>query len=58
MTRPERPIKVYLGDGVYAEWSEWGELILTTSDGIHETNRIVLDQSAMEALRHFARGAL
>ncbi len=42
--------KTYLGDGVYLELDEFGDLVLTTSDGIRETNRIVLDAYVYENL--------
>ena len=35
--------KTYLGDGVYIERDDYGNIILTTSDGIRTTNRIVLE---------------
>ena len=34
--------KEYLGDGVYADLKD-GQIILTTENGISETNRIVLE---------------
>ena len=34
--------KVYLGDSVYAQYNDW-EIILTTENGIKETNIIVLE---------------
>lgn len=47
--------KVYLGDGVYAEWNGY-ELILTTSNGISVTNTIVLEDAVVAALvRYFAQ---
>lgn len=33
--------RVYISDGVYAQIRD-GELVLTTWDGVEETNRIVL----------------
>ena len=39
---------VYLGDGVYLEFSN--DLRLFTSDGIDESNNIVLDVHTAEAL--------
>jgi hypothetical protein len=41
--------KIYLGDGAYAEW-EGDDLVLTTSDGHHDTNRIVLEPRVLWAL--------
>jgi len=34
--------KEYLGDGAYAEFDGWN-IILTTSNGIEDTNRIVME---------------
>lgn len=36
-------MKDYLGDGVYAEFDRFGDIILTTENGIATTNRIVLE---------------
>lgn len=44
------PEKQYLGDAVYAEIMNYGELILTTEDGISATNRIVLEPQVIKAL--------
>ena len=44
--------KTYLGDAVYAEVVD-GELVLTTEDGLHVTNRIVLEAVVWQALRHY-----
>lgn len=41
--------KAYLGDGVYAD-VEYGQLVLTTEDGISVTNRIVLEPEVYAAL--------
>jgi hypothetical protein len=39
---PSEPTsKEYLGDGAYVEMG-YGDIVLTTSDGIRDTNRIVL----------------
>jgi hypothetical protein len=43
-------LKTYLGDGVYAEISEDGDIVLTTGNGIRTTNSIYLDRSAIDAL--------
>lgn len=42
--------KVYLGDGVYAEY-DGQDLILTTENGVSVTNRIVLDPHVWRSLR-------
>ena len=44
--------KMYLGDGVYAELSD-GRLVLTTSDGITDTNTIWLEPEVVVALRDY-----
>mgnify|MGYP001573299762 CR=1 FL=1 len=45
--------KMYLGDSVYAEWSNFGELVLTTENGGPPSNIIVLEQGVLETLRLF-----
>ncbi len=42
--------KVYLGDGAYAEFDEFGDLVLTTEDGIRTTNRVVLEPGVLVTL--------
>ena len=42
--------KTYLGDAVYVERSDAGDIVLTTSDGILDTNTIFLDQHVLKAL--------
>lgn len=44
--------KVYLGDGVYAQWDGY-QLILTTENGIEVTNIIVLEPEVLRALGLF-----
>ncbi len=39
--------KVYLGDGVYVDLTEWDEILLTTENGITATNSIVMDGSVL-----------
>lgn len=39
---------VYLGDGAYVQFTEIG-LTLYTSDGVQETNRVVLGDSELKA---------
>ena len=47
--------KAYLGDGVYCDHNEF-EIILTTSDGIRDTNTIYLDESVLRAFcRYLSR---
>jgi hypothetical protein len=42
----------YLGDGVYAEHDGWA-LVLTTSDGMSVTNRIVLESEVYATLLRY-----
>jgi hypothetical protein len=42
-------MKEYLGDGVYAELQD-NDLILTTSNGMRDTNTIVLEPAVLQAL--------
>lgn len=42
--------KVYLGDGVYCERDEWGNLVLTTENGLSITNTIHLDPDVQSQL--------
>lgn len=44
--------KTYLGDGVYVE-ADYHGLILTTSDGLCDTNTIVLEAEVYAALVRF-----
>lgn len=48
----QKQSKVYLGDGVYVE-RDGHDLILTTSDGVDETNRIVLEFDVYSRLQKF-----
>lgn len=41
--------KEYLGDGVYVERDEFGNLIVTTEDGIRATNRIVMEPEVLQS---------
>lgn len=41
--------KTYLGDGAYARVDNYGSVILTTEDGVSDTNRIVLDEDVLGA---------
>lgn len=53
MSKPKESTKIYLGDGVYADY-EWGQIVLTTEDGGPEpTNRIVLESNVYDALVEF-----
>lgn len=48
--------KQYLGDGVYIQVKEYGEIWLTTEDGVSVTNTIVLDSHVIQALVIFLKG--
>jgi hypothetical protein len=47
--------KIYLGDGVYAEWDQYGNLVLTTEDGIRATNTIVIEGDVWTALAAYVK---
>ena len=49
--------KSYIGDGVYVSLEESdSSIVLTTEDGIEETNRIVLEFSVYNALERWVKG--
>lgn len=50
-------MKSYLGDGVYAESTQFGDVVLTTENGIAVTNRIVLESPVLQALYGFVAQA-
>ena len=43
--------KTYLGDAVYVELSEYGDVVLTTENGIEATNTIILDSQVVNNLK-------
>lgn len=46
--------KEYLGDGVYAQSEPLGiGVILTTDNGVSETNRIYLEPEVLDAFLHY-----
>jgi hypothetical protein len=47
--------KQYIGDGVYAEFDNFGDLVLTTEDGVLVTNRIVLEPETLSTLQQFLK---
>jgi hypothetical protein len=47
--------KRYLGDAVYACWSNFGDLMLTTEDGINVTNKIYLEPEVLNSLMNFIK---
>lgn len=46
--------KIHLGDGAFVEYQDY-TFILTTSNGIEDTNEIYLEINAMRALVDYAR---
>jgi hypothetical protein len=42
--------KTYLGDSVYAEVNDVGQIVLTTNNGLGDTNTIYLEQEVYVAL--------
>jgi hypothetical protein len=46
-------LKVYLGDGCYADYDGW-YIVLTTENGIETTNTIALEPSVLAALNNYA----
>lgn len=47
--------KTYLGDGVYADVDNAGQLVLTTEDGINTTNTIYLEPEVVFALFEYIK---
>ena len=45
--------KEYLGDAVYVEKDRWKDIVLTTSDGIRDTNTIVLEYFVLKAFLEY-----
>ena len=45
--------KEYLGDGVYVDVDEWGNLTLTTENGIATTNTIIFEPQTLKALTDY-----
>lgn len=50
-----KPNKAYIGDAVYVEADNWGGVVLTTSDGLTDTNRIVLEPDVIDALEDYLK---
>ena len=46
-------MKEYLGDSVYAEFTGYGEIILTTDNGDGTSNTIILESDTIWALKKF-----
>ncbi len=47
-------MKQYLGDGVYANFDGF-MIVLTTEDGIRESNRIYLEPQVWDALQDYVK---
>lgn len=47
--------KRYIGDAVYVEIDKWGDILLTTEDGISVTNSIVLEASVYRNLIRYVK---
>ncbi len=45
--------KIYLGDSAYAEITGYGEIFLTTENGISVQNRVVMDFKMLGVLNSF-----
>ena len=41
--------KQYLGDAVYVERNQFGDIVLTTEDGVRATNTIILEPEVLQA---------
>lgn len=48
-------MRTYLGDGLYGE-IEGQDVVLVTSDGVSDTNRIVLEPEVMAVFMHWTAG--
>jgi hypothetical protein len=42
------PSRAYLGDGVYAALDEFGDVVVTTENGMYATNTIVMQPEVLE----------
>jgi hypothetical protein len=47
-------MKTYLGDGAYAEW-DGHDMTLTTSNGIEDTNTVVLEPGVLGMFLRFVQ---
>jgi len=45
--------KIYLGDAVYVEINPYGDIVLTTEDGISVSNSIILDPTVLQAFLEY-----
>ena len=53
-----RRYHTYLGDGVYVYLDSYGAFVLYTSDGLSETNTIVIEPETLESLQEWMRGVM
>ena len=49
----KRYFEDYLGDGAYVYLDPFGDVVLYTSNGISETNRVVLESSVLSAFERW-----
>ena len=47
------PNAEYLGDGVYVDISDNNDIVLTTENGVHVTNEIVLESYVVQAFLNY-----
>ena len=52
-TRPGRYEEDYLGDGAYVYMSPAREVVLYTSNGVEETNQVVLEPAVLAAFERW-----
>lgn len=43
----------YLGDGVYAEITDWGDIILMANDHLCPTDKITIEPQVLKSLINF-----
>jgi len=48
-------MKEYIGDGVYAELSPYGYIVLTTENGFEATNTIVMEKFVLRNFDDFRK---
>ncbi len=54
---PDRLFEQYLGDGAYVYWSVSGNVVLYTSDGVTETNRVELEVEVLNSFETWLEAA-
>lgn len=45
--------KQYIGDSVYAEFNEAGQLVLTTENGFGPSNTVIVEEFVWQALEQY-----